>query len=974
MKTQYGFLKAMPLLLVVLFAYNARSFAQIEQANENNELLKVQEFVLDNGFTVLLNEDSTQTEIMGGVVIKAGGKHDPADQTGIAHYLEHMLFKGTDQMGTIDFEKENVYLKKIYGLYEKLGQTTDEVERKAIQKEINENSLKAGEFAILNEMDNLLRSIGSQRINAFTGDEITFYFNTFPPNQFEPWAEIYSHRFISPVFRAFQAELEVVYEEKNMYMDNFSTSLMETFMSNFYKNHPYGQQTILGDVEHLKNPSLNRLYDFYNTYYVANNMALVLSGDFKAEEVMPVIEKKFGRLKKGEVPDYPEYVEEEFNGRERVKARLTPVKVGIVGFRAPAKGHEDEVALNVALNLLSNSAETGYFDKLTLEGKLMAAMAFPLMANNDYGQVSFLFVPKLIFQSHKRAERLLLKEIEKLGKGDFDNQLLFAVKNNMIADFYSQTEDIYSRGVFIARAFTQNEDMNKALNYHEEINKIQRDDVIKVVNKYFGDNYLVLQSRMGFPKKEKLEKPGYDPIEPVKDGKSPFAKAFEHIPTSEPNYRFVDKENDFSTHIMNEHTRLYFTPNPINEVFSVYIRFYTGEKEHPKLKYASRMMNMAGTMDLTANELKEKLQSMGCTYNISSDENYVNIDIKGLEKYFDEIMDEMLAFIQGPQLDPSTIKVLYNQEKANRKIENADPSGVGRALMEYALKAEKSSYLDRLSLKEIKKLDADVLSKEFLKVLDYPLEIHVSANRNKTDVVEEVFSGFAELTKNAKETTSPVIPEYVNYDKDIVYFVNKKDAIQSQIYVLTQGNNYDASHEYLIDAFNEYYGGGFSGLVTQEIREYRSMAYAAGAGYSKPLKKDYPTMLTAFIGTQADKTIDAVNIYLELLKNMPEKTERIDNLRESLIQSAITSRPRFRRMSMSSRLWELRGFKDDANKVKLAQFESLDFNEILDFYKESIQNKPYVICVVGDKNTIDIESLKSFGEFIELQEEEIYTN
>ncbi|MFO8067503.1 MAG: insulinase family protein, partial [Bacteroidales bacterium] len=140
------------------------------------------------------------------------------------------------------------------------------------------------------------------------------------------------------------------------------------------------------------------------------------------------------------------------------------------------------------------------------------------------------------------------------------------------------------------------------------------------------------------------------------------------------------------------------------------------------------------------------------------------------------------------------------------------------------------------------------------------------------------------------------------------------------------------------------------------------------------LKKDYPTILTAFIGTQADKTIDAVNIYLELLKNMPEKTERIDNLRESLIQSAITSRPRFRRMSMSSRLWELRGFKDDANKVKLAQFESLDFNEILDFYKESIQNKPYVICVVGDKNTIDIESLKSFGEFIELQEEEIYTN
>ncbi len=943
------------------------------QTSTDNEFFHVQKFVLDNGFTVLLNEDPTQTEIMGGVVIKAGGKHDPADQTGIAHYLEHMLFKGTDQLGTVDFEQENLYLKKIYDLYEKLGQTTDADERKAIQNEINENSLKAGEFAILNEMDNLLRKIGSQRINAFTGEEITFYFNTFPPNQFERWAEIYSHRFTSPVFRAFQAELEVVYEEKNMYNDNFTTALMETFMSNFYKQHPYGQQTILGSIEHLKRPSLNRMYDFYNTFYVANNMALVLAGDFKTEDVMPIIEKKFGSLKSGDVPDYPEYKESEFDGRERIKARLTPVKVGLIGFRTVPKGHEDEAALNVAMSLLSNSAGTGYLDQLTFDNKLMASMAFPLMTNNDYGHAMFLFVPKLLFQSLSKAEKLVLKQVRRLAEGDFDDELLIAVKNNMTADFYSQTENVYSRGVFIANAFTQNEDINEALRYHEELQIITKEDIIEVAEKYFGDNYLVLHSKMGFPKKEKLEKPGYDPIEPVKGKKSPFAKSFEDIPASEPNYRFVDKEKDFITYKLSDQTRVYYTTNPLNDVFSVYMRFYTGEKDHPLLKYTSQMMNMAGTSDLSMNKLREKLQMMGCTYDVSSDDNYVNINVKGLEQYFDEIMAIMTNFINNPVFEKSKVKVLYNQEKTGRKVENADPAGVGRALLEYAMKGNKSPFINRLSLKEIKRLKVEELENEFAKVLDYPLDIHVSASENVANKVQDLFMPFADLATKPVESNSPVMPDFVSYDKNKVYFVNKKNALQSQIYIFTYGNNYDASQEYLIEAFNEYFGGGFSGLVTQEIREYRSMAYSAGARHSKPLKADYPTTLTGFIGTQADKTIDAVSIYLELLNDMPAKTERLDNLRESLIQTAITSRPNFRWISLNSKQWEMRGFEDDANKFMLEQYQNLSMDNIVDFYKNTLQGKPYVICVVGDKKSFDVESLKSFGEFTELKEKEIYS-
>ncbi len=938
-----------------------------------NEFLKVKKTVLDNGFTVLLNEDPNQPEVMGGVVVKVGGKHDPADNTGIAHYLEHMLFKGTTQMGTIDFESENAALKVIYELYEKLGETDDPESRKEIQAKINKYSLKAGEYAILNEMDNLLRSIGSSRINAFTGEEITFYFNTFPPNQFEGWAEIYSHRFKEPVFRAFQAELEVVYEEKNRYMDVFATALIEKFNKNFYKNHPYGQQTILGDVEHLRNPSLNAMYDFYNTYYVANNMALVLSGDFKTEEVMPIIEKKFGNLRAGDVPDFPHYEEESFNGRESVKARLSPIRVGIIGYRTVPNDHPDKIALDVAINMLSNSANTGFLDRLATENRVMAVMGFPQLAYNDYGAFMALFVPRIFVQPFRRAENLVLNEIQRLSNGDFSDEYLQAVKNSLVTDFLRQTENVYSRGVQIARAFTEGIDANEALQYNKYVSRISRDDIVRVAQKYFTDDYLVLQSRMGSPKKEKLDKPGYDPIEPAKGGESVFAKTFKEIPASEPNYRFVDVNNDFSTYKINDHTTLFFNRNPLNDVFSAHLRFFVGEKKYPQLKYASRMMNYAGTPDMDMNTFKERLQLKGCTYYITSNENYVNINIRGLEKYSEEIMSLFLDMLKQPVIDSDIVKTIYNQERGNRRLENADPASVGAALLEYARKGERSTYLDRPSLREIKRFDVSDLTQEFMKVYDYPLDIHFSATEYERDGSKNLFYPYSQLAKNIKESDSPYNPMYKRYEENTVLFVNKANAIQSQIYIIAHGSEYNPEEEYLIDAFNDYFGGGFSGLVMQEIREYRSMAYATGAQYRVPVRKGFPMDLVGFIGTQGDKTSEAIKIYLELLEDMPSKPERLNTLREALIQKASTSRPDFRNLSLSARLWELRGFNSDPAKIKVSQYQTMSFEDIEDFYKNSIQGNPFVICVVGDKDRIDMETLKTFGKFIEFEEDDIFS-
>lgn len=198
------FRKSLPVLFLLL----SPVFALAQGLDNLNQ------YKLDNGLTVILNEDHTRTEVFGYVVCKAGSKDDPADATGMAHYMEHLLFKGTETMGTTDWEKEKPHIDSIFVLYDQLGMTEDEEARKAIQLLINEQSVFANEYAIPNELDNILKELGSTGMNANTTADRTVYFNTFPPNQIERWIEVYAHRFQNAVFRSFQAELEVVYEEK----------------------------------------------------------------------------------------------------------------------------------------------------------------------------------------------------------------------------------------------------------------------------------------------------------------------------------------------------------------------------------------------------------------------------------------------------------------------------------------------------------------------------------------------------------------------------------------------------------------------------------------------------------------------------------------------------------------------------------------------------------------------------------------
>lgn len=949
-------------LTTLLFAQQATTFP--------NEPIQVKHYTLKNGLQVYLSENHDQPKIFGMVAVKAGGKHDPADATGIAHYLEHMLFKGTDVLGTTNFKEEKIYLDSISQLYDELGKTTDTKLRQDIQKEINRISVIAAKYAIPNEMDRMLSEIGGNDINAFTTEEHTAYFNSFPSHEIEKWLDIYAHRFENPVFRLFQSELETVYEEKNRSNDNTFGMVFEEFMKNFYKKHPYGQQTILGTTEHLKNPSLKKMYEYYNTYYVANNMALFLSGDFNADEVIQYIEARFSNWRNAPIPSYPTYEEVPFKGKEKVSVKMTPVKAAILGFRTVPHNHKDNAPLEIMSNLLSNPEQSGFIDKLTADGKLLMAYVLPLIYN-DHGGLIIAIVPKIIGQSINKAEALVWNEINKIKRGEFDESQLEAAKINMLKSQKTIWESNEKRVMSMLESFSQHISWGEYLQNLAAINDVKKEDVMRVANTYLGDNYLAFVSKMGFPKKEKLPKPGFIPVIPDKESFSEFYQKWKNKEyESQKRERKIQDYNIAVTSVKGRVT-LKHTQNPFNNIFTTTIRYGIGYYDIPELKYAAQYLNMIGSNKMSNDELRKRMYTLGCSYSFSCTENEFIIYLEGLENNLEEALMLINQLIQQPKSEKLKDKKLVENIFAEHKIMSREPNYVSQGLQEYVLYGEKSIFLNTLDKKQIKALNGERLLAKAKEAFKYEVTIHYIGQRSVFDV-KEVFAENVKFENNLLERKGTIVRDRIKYNNNQIFLVNKKEATQSQINFNIEGYILDLTKVPTIDAFNQYFGNDMSSLVFQEIREFRSLAYSAYGRYNIAPLKGKNNFFNAYIGCQADKTEDALDAMMNLILSMPEKPERMDGIKSALILSAQTTQPSFRNIISNVEQWYDKGYTENPLKTKVPAYKNLEFKDLVSFYKDNIKEKPVIITIVSDKKKLNLKTLEKFGKIQEIKEKDLF--
>jgi len=952
-----------------------------------SDLNNIKEYKLKNGLTVILHEDKHASDVFGYVVTKAGAKEDPVDQEGIAHYLEHMLFKGNEQIGTINWEKEKVYIDKIYALYEKLKSTKDKKEEAEIQKEINELSKEAAQYACQNELDKVLKDIGSTGLNANTSWDRTVYMNSFPDFQLEKWLKIYSDRFINPVFRGFQAELEVVFEEKNESLDNRNRKMYEELLAKVFDGHEYSR-TVLGRVEHIKKPSLVAMKEFYDKYYVPNNMCLILTGNFSSSEAQPLIDKYFGRWEPKDLPKEEVKPVKDFKGGESLALKLGYSRRGSLVYRTVNNKHEDAVTLEFVAQLLSNSTETGLLDQLRLDKKVGGAYSSN-MNLNDHGIFTIDYSPKLrkevmiekykqtgryepVYESFNGAEKLMLAQVEKLKNGEFEDWKIDAIKKDLIKDFDLSLENNVRMGILLGDVFQKGSDLKELKSYASKIKSITKEDIINCAKKYLGNNYLALNAYEGKPKQKKIEKPGYEPIEPVAGNLSNYAKEIFDTKNTNSKEDYVDFEKDFVCENIRDGVELYYAENPHNDVFSLRISYGAGNHQIKDLEYASGLMNYAGTLKRDISSLKEEFAKISCNYSIYSTDNELIVSVNGDEKYLDNALKLITELLLIPNLDEEKLELLVNSQISSRYYEKQSVGAVANALRQYILYGEKSDYLDRKTIDDLDKLLVSKLVGVYQDATSYGVEMHYCGAKDFNSVKQSIISNL-NFKSDLKPRCEKFSREMNKVENDEIYFVHDADAVQCNIFLFVNGEIFNPADLSKIMAFNNYFSGGFSGIVLQEIREKRSLTYGASAQYGFGLKSK-PGYLLGGTKTQADKTVEAVKVFKDIVKNMPEKQDRIKNVKSYLTQSLMSGKPSFRSMTPTVSRWKELGFTEDLNHKMVSEINELQFEDIKDFYKKSIAGKPIAICIVGNKSKVDVKGLKQISKLKFISKSKLFSS
>ncbi len=950
-------MKKLFLALVIILSVNVMS-AQV----------KVKTTKLDNGLKVVMCEDHSSPNAYGAVYVHAGSKNDPLEATGMAHYFEHIMFKGTDKIGTINWEAEKVYLDSIDIMYDKLHETTDVNERTAIQQKINELSLASTDYAIPNEVDVILTKMGGEGLNAGTAYDQTMYFNSFPANQIGKWMDVYVERFRYPVFRLFQSELETVYEEKNMYGDEPIEAFKDYFFKEIFGEHPYGRP-VIGLTEHLKNPQTSKMREFFNTYYVANNMTLILVGDFDIDEIEPMVAEKFGTWRSGEIPAQPEFKLPEFKGQTIREVRMTPIKMGVLAWKGVKVSDPDYLPLSIACSVFSNG-ETGIMDKDMLDGNIMAAMLMPLSLE-DHGANIILYVPKLIGQSHEKAEEYVFASLDKLKKGEFSDDLFEALRTNMLKEREQNLESCEDLSELFLELEMRGMSYDDYLAETERIKSITKDEIVKIANKYFGEDYLDIRSKMGSAPKDKVDKPNWKPIEAKNtDAKSDFAKMIEAEEVPEVTPQVIEFGKDVEITKINDCFTMFSTKNPYNDIFNLTITHNFGTIDNPDLNRAISYWSMQGTDKMSFEELSLELQKLGAEIFISANQSNCNVIIEGFESDLDRILELCKEKINNPANDEKKIDVIYEGEKMEEETMKDDASEWAQAVRQYALYGEKSAYLAKTPLKQWKKRSGADLLKEVKDALNYNGEVMFIGNIDNQKVIEALKKH--NLVKNDVIKAEKKFKAEKKYTDNQVFFAHNKKFRQSNIFMYVPSEILNQQDKAVSQVFNKYFGTDMYSIVFQEVREFRSLGYTAYSYFMYDYLNRKPGNLFAFLGTQSDKTNEGIDVLRGLITDMPERMEKFNASKDALIMSRASDYVGFRSIPSQVSSWVEQGFDHDPRIEITNIIKKTEYKDVYDFYKRNVADRPIVIMMSGNKKQIDFKALEKYGAMKELKYKEIF--
>lgn len=916
-------------------------------------------YTLKNGLTVILSPTAKQPRVQAYIAVKAGSKTDPADHTGLAHYLEHMMFKGTDKFGSLNWAKEKPLLDKIDNLYEQYNSTTDEAKRKEIYKEIDKTSGEAAKFGIANEYDKMMASMGGQNSNAFTSFEQTVYTEDIPSSAVDKFLVMQAERFRMPVLRIFHTELEAVYEEKNRGLDNDGRKAQEAMFEALFPNNNYGKQTTIGTIEHLKNPSLKAIRKYYYDYYVPNNMGVILSGDFNPDVMIKKVAANFNYMKPAKVPAYTFAPEQPITSPVKREVFGPNPENLTIAYRFPGAVTRDARLLTLVGSILTNG-KAGLFDlDLTKKQKLLSASAFPYVLK-DYSALMLRGNP-VKGQSLDDVKALMLAEIDKLKKGEFSDDLIQSIVNNQKISIIGQNESYVERASNLMSDFTSGVDWRVDVASVNELSKVTKAQVVAFANKYLNDNnYVIVYKRQGEDKNVlKVEKPPITPVEVNAGEQSAFVKRIDAMPANAIQPVFLDFNKDIQR-AKSGPVDVLSIQNKDNSLFRTYYRFDMGSWNSKILPYAASYLQFLGTDKMSAEDISKAFYKLASTFNISAGTENTHVVLTGLQENFGgtvTLFENLLANCKADETALNNYKTRLKKGRENAKL---NKSAIMQGLVNYAQYGINNPFNNVLTDAELDNLKAQDLVDLLHNLVKYKHTIlyygpntaaQTAATMTTLHKVPASFIPYPEAKKFIRQVPVQNQVLFANYDM-----------VQAEINWIRNEQPFDAAKTPSVEMLNNYFGSGMGSIVFQNIRESKALAYSTYASYNQAGKTADNDSFTAYVGTQADKMNEAVKAMNELLNNMPESEKGITTARENIRKSIETQRITQDDILFTYLDAKKKGLDYDQRKNTFAAINKITLNDIKNFHNTELKDKPYTYCIVASDKRVTDADLQKFGE------------
>jgi predicted Zn-dependent peptidase len=925
-------------------------------------------YTLKNGLKVYLGVNKDEPRIMSMIGVRAGSNNDPEATTGLAHYFEHLMFKGTSSYGTRDWEKEKPLLDSISALFELYRTQKDSLARLNTYKRIDKFSIEAAQYAIPSEYGKMLSEIGASGTNAFTSNEMTAYINDIPSNELRRWLDLEKNRFGDIALRLFHTELETVYEEFNMYQDRDQMRASSKFARVLFPKNPLGRD-VIGLPEHLKNPSQVNIMKFKDTWYVPNNMAICLSGDLDMEKTIKMIDETFGQIPSKPVPEVPVVKEDPITSPVEKEISGPDAEFLLMGYRTDGQKSPDKKYIYLLANILSNG-QAGLFDiDLIQDQKILSAYAYSDL-KSQYGNITIYVTPKEK-QTLEEAKELVLTEIEKLKKGEFPDWMMEAIANEYRLNNLRQFQNRYETYSFL-EAFIYNNNWEDILSFGDKLEKVNKKELIDYANQLFKSNYVVLYKRKGEAKGlVKVQKPPLTAVTINRNDESKFFTEWKKLPADSIAPVFVDFNTAIKHKQLKEGIELNTVQTNNTELFSTYYVINSGKDNDIKVPLAVNFLPYVGTSKHTATELKQELFRYGLNTFVFSSKNRSYVYVSGLNRNLEKGVQLLEEIINNSLPDTAAYakyaeRIIKERDDAKLSQDNILYSG----LMNYAMYGSKSSQTDVLSNDEIRKQNPGQLLGLVKSMLNYPHKIFYCGPYSLDEVESVIRKNHPVPDKVEKIPAKKVYPE-LNTDKNQVLVANY-DMSQVNFIMVAKGAAFSPELQVHSSLFNQYYDGSIASIVFQEVRESQGMAYSASAWYQTPSYPDESFYLIGFVGAQADKMKAALGTMDRILNNFTQSNHFFTTSKKAIL-NRISSQRLYRENLFFRYLYNLDlGINHDQRKDVYDYITGATMKDLQDFFNTYVKDKKYTYCIIGNLKDLDMKSLKEMGEVKEIPLKDLF--